>query len=168
MLYILHLSGSTIEHCKIRDTFFITSPPPILGVLQKWKIVYWLFLNNDVKVESCVKCRKNTLCFQTHQKWGTIYWKPVRVYSGLWFHHRHLREIDCSLAVVGRPAAECGGKSIHLPTYSAKKCFIAAAPAGGITTIVNKGRQVRPMKSTSLWCLSVPPLKWRQLFSKIF
>ena len=30
-------------------------------------------------------------------------------------NHRHLREIDCSLAVVGRPAAgaECGGKLIH-------------------------------------------------------
>ena len=31
--------------------------------------------------------------------------------------HRHLREIDCSLAIVGGLAAsaECGGKSIHLP-----------------------------------------------------
>ena len=28
-----------------------------------------LFLNN-VKVESFVKCRKNTLCNQMHQKWG--------------------------------------------------------------------------------------------------
>ena len=29
--------------------------------------------------------------------------------------HRHLREIDCSLAIVGRPAggAESGGKSIN-------------------------------------------------------
>ena len=33
------------------------------------------------------------------------------------FTHRHLREIDCSLAIVGGLAAsaECGGKSIHLP-----------------------------------------------------
>ena len=56
--------------------------------------------------------------------------------------HRHLREIDCSLAVVGGPAAgaECGGKSIHLPCIQRQIDFIAAAAAGNITTTVNKGR----------------------------
>ena len=28
--------------------------------------------------------QKNTLCWQMHQKWRIMYWKPVRVYSGLW------------------------------------------------------------------------------------
>ena len=48
--------------------------------------------------------------------------------------HRHLREIDCSLAAVGRPAtgysngAEFGGggKSKNSPTYSTKVCFIGS------------------------------------------
>ena len=67
-------------------------------------------------------------------------------------NHRHLREIGCSLAIVGGPAAgaECGGKSTQLPLIWCKKCFIAAAAAGNITTTVNKGRPGRPMSSLLL------------------
>ena len=36
------------------------------------------------------------------------------------------------------------------PAYNAKKCFIAAAVAGNITTTVHKGRQGRPMSSLLL------------------
>ena len=40
-----------------------------------------------------------------------------RLFASVCLCHRHLREIDCSLAVVGVPAAgaESGGKSIHWP-----------------------------------------------------
>ena len=57
--------------------------------------------------------------------------------------HRHLREIDCSLAVVVglTTGAECGGKSKHV---APKKCFIVAVAAGDITTPVNEGRRARP------------------------
>ena len=61
--------------------------------------------------------------------------------------------IDCSLAVVGKPAAgaESRGKST---TCGAKKCFIGAAAAGNITTTVNKGRQaVTNEQSSSVRCL---------------
>ena len=67
---------------------------------------------------------------------------------------RHLREkIDCSLAIVGGPAAdtESRGKSIHWTACDAKKCFIAAAAAGDITTTVNKGRRVGPLSSLLLF-----------------
>ena len=42
--------------------------------------------------------------------------------------YRHLREIDCSLAIVGGPAtgAECGGKSIHLPHIQRQKVLYNA------------------------------------------
>ena len=36
------------------------------------------------------------------------------------------------------------------PACGAKKCFIAAAVAGDITTIVNKGRQAGPLSSPLL------------------
>ena len=58
--------------------------------------------------------------------------------------HRHLREIDCSLAIVGRTAAVWamalypGPNQYTGPTFSAKACFMVA---GDITTSVNKGRQ---------------------------
>ena len=41
--------------------------------------------------------------------------KVAKVNKFVGRHHRHLREIDCSLAIVGGPAtgAESGGKSIH-------------------------------------------------------
>ena len=46
--------------------------------------------------------------------------------------HRHLREIDHSLAIVGGPAAECG-MALNLganqytgPAFSAKACFMVA------------------------------------------
>ena len=62
-------------------------------------------------------------------------------------YHRNLREIDCSSAIVGGPAAgaESGANQYTGPACGAKKCFIAAAVAGNITTTVNKGRRVRPM-----------------------
>ena len=70
-------------------------------------------------------------------------------------HHRHLREIDCSMAVVDGPAAgaECGANQYTCPAYSAKKYFIVAAVAGDIITTVDKGRWARPM--SSLPCLDV-------------
>ena len=55
--------GGVIEHFIIRETFFITSSPPILGAFYTMKkicclLIYnRLFLNN-VKVESFVKWRK--------------------------------------------------------------------------------------------------------------
>ena len=44
------------------------------------------------------------------------------------------------MAIFVGPAtgAESWGKSIHWPACGAKKCFIAAAVAGDITTTVNK------------------------------
>ena len=49
---------------------------------------------------------------------------PVTDESGC-CNHRHLREIDCSLAVVVGPAAgtEYVGKSNTCLAYSAKVCF---------------------------------------------
>ena len=69
--------------------------------------------------------------------------------------HIHLREIDCSLAVVGRPAAsaESGAYQYTGPAYSTKKCFMAAAAASYITTTVNKGSGPANEQSTSLRCL---------------
>ena len=57
----------------------------------------------------------------------------VKKASG-WPHNRHLREQDCSLAVVGRPAAAC--KSIHWPPIQRQSVFY-----GNVTTTVIKGRQ---------------------------
>ena len=56
------------------------------------------------------------------------------------------------MAIFVGPAtgAESWGKSIHWPACGAKKCFIAAAVAGDITTTVNKGRRARPMSSLLL------------------
>ena len=70
----------------------------------------------------------------------------------MYHDHRHLREIDCTLAIVGGSAAdaESGGKSIHWPRMWCQKCFIAAAAAGYITTTVNKGRWAGPMSSLLL------------------
>ena len=67
-------------------------------------------------------------------------------------YHRNLREIDCSSAIVGGPAAgaESGANQYTGPACGAKKCFIAAAVAGNITTTVNKGRQAGPMSSLLL------------------
>ena len=58
--------------------------------------------------------------------------------------HRHLREIYCSLAIVGGLAAAWPialnprAKQYTYPTFSAKACFMVAVD---ITTSVNKGRQ---------------------------
>ena len=57
------------------------------------------------------------------------------------------------MAIVGGPAAgsESGGINQYTgPTYSTKKCFIAAAADGDITTTVNKGRRDGPMSSLLL------------------
>ena len=66
--------------------------------------------------------------------------------------HRHLREIDCSSAIVGGPAAgaESGANQYTGPACGAKKCFIVAAAAGDITTTINKGRRAGPMSSLLL------------------
>ena len=66
----------------------------------------------------------------------------------MWLTHRPLREIDCSSAIVGRPAAAWamvlnpGVNQYTGPIFSAKSCFVVA---GNITTCVNKGRQAEPM-----------------------
>ena len=68
-------------------------------------------------------------------------------------YHRHIREIYCSLAVVGGPAAgaESWANQYTGPACGAKKCFIAAAAAAGnITTTVYKGRWAGPMSSLLL------------------
>ena len=70
--------------------------------------------------------------------------------------HRHLREINCSSAVVGGPATGAmlalnrGANQYTGPACGAQKCFIVAAAAGDITTTVNKGRQAGPMSSLLL------------------
>ena len=62
--------------------------------------------------------------------------------------HRHLREIDCSSALVGGPAAGAvsGGQINTLVPHVAPK----VAAAADITTTVNKGRQAGPMSSLLL------------------
>ena len=63
------------------------------------------------------------------------------------FIHRHLREIDCSSAIVGGPvspwamALNMGVNQCTGPAFSTKACFMVA---GDITTSVNKGRQAGP------------------------
>ena len=65
-------------------------------------------------------------------------------------YYRHLREIDCSSAVVGGLAAAWamvlnpGAKQCTGPTLSTKACFMVA---GDITTSVNKGRWAVPLSS---------------------
>ena len=86
--------------------------------------------------------------FSVWQKYRILYLFQTSVYSS----HRHLRDIDSSLSIVGGLAvgAESGGKSIHWPQCGAKKCFIAAAEVGNISTTVNKGRWAGPMSSLLL------------------
>ena len=66
--------------------------------------------------------------------------------------HRHLREKDSSLAIVGGPAAgaESGVNQYTGPSCGTQKCFIADAAAGDITTTVNKGKRAGPMSSLLL------------------
>ena len=92
----------------------------------------------------------------------TLVYTPYRHTQTL--NHRHLWEIDCPLAIVGRPAtgAECGANQYTCPAYGAKKCFIAAARAGDITTSVNKGKRARPM--ISLLFLDVYALNSRAVY----
>ena len=52
---------------------------------------------------------------------------------------------------MGQPLALNPGANQYTgPSCGTKKCFIAAAVAGDITTIVNKGRWVGPMSSLLL------------------
>ena len=66
------------------------------------------------------------------------------------WNHSHLREIDCSLAIVGGPpttwamALNPGANQYTGPTFSAKACFMEA---GNVTSSVNKGRRAGPMSS---------------------
>ena len=76
-----------------------------------------------------------------------------------YWNHRHLREIDCSLAVVGGLALNAGANQYTCPAYSTKKCFIAAV-AGNITTTENIGWRAGPM--SSLLLLDV--CDWNQSF----
>ena len=63
--------------------------------------------------------------------------------------HRHLRKIDCRWPqLAGQPLVlNLGANQRTGPAYSAKKCFIAAAAVGNITTTVNKSRQAGLMSS---------------------
>ena len=69
-------------------------------------------------------------------------------FSSISLIHRHLREIDCSSAIVGRMAAAWamalnpGANQYTGPEFSAKACFMVA---DNITTSVNKGRWAWPM-----------------------
>ena len=77
---------------------------------------------------------------------GLIHFKYCIVPS----YHRHLREIDRSLAVVGRPAAESGANQYSCPAYNAKVCEMVAAVAGNIITSAHKGRRAGPMRGLLL------------------
>ena len=59
-------------------------------------------------------------------------------------HHKHLRGIDRSSAIVApwAMALNQGPDQYTGPVFSAKACFMVA---GDITTNVNKGRRARPM-----------------------
>ena len=67
--------------------------------------------------------------------------------------HRHLREIDCSLAIVGGTATayshdtESRGKSIHWPRIQLQSVFLVV---GSITTTVNKDRGQANERSITL------------------
>ena len=60
--------------------------------------------------------------------------------------------LECSSAIVGGLAtgAVSGANQYTGPAHGTKKCFIAAAAAGDITTTVNKGRRAGPMSSLLL------------------
>ena len=66
-----------------------------------------------------------------------------KICSSMSHFHRHLREIDCSLAAVGRPAtgysngAEFGGGKSKTPLHTAPKCVLLTV--GYIVTTVIKG-----------------------------
>ena len=67
--------------------------------------------------------------------------------------HRHIKETDCSLAIVGGPAAACchgaAFRAYHHtgPTYIAKACYTAV---GNIASTVNIGRQAGRMSGQLL------------------
>ena len=121
--------------------------------------VYWCatgYSSIDVKVESFVLlCRIDTLCWQMC---GIKYWR-----------HRHLREIDCSSAVVGGPAAgaESGGKSIHWTRMWCQKVLHSGC-CGWQHNYYSQQRQAGRAneQSTSLRCLwlKVSPSMQRSLF----
>ena len=88
--------------------------------------------------------------YLVHCCWKGVLYLLRHNYLGT--NHRHLTEIDCSSAVVGGLAAgsEFGANQYTGPACGAKKCFIAPAAAGNITTTVNKGRWAGPMSSLLL------------------
>ena len=86
--------------------------------------------------------------------------------------HIHLRKIDHSLAIVGRPAAilamalNPGTNQYTGHIHSAKACCMVAV---NITTRVNKGGQARQMSCLLFRCLCNRPTGffWRRLFAFI-
>ena len=82
--------------------------------------------------------------------------------------HRHPREIDCSLAIVGGLAtgAECGGKSKHLPCMWHQKvlhkccCF-----CGWLHKYYRQQRQAdwANEQSTSLKCLWLGQIQYKDI-----
>ena len=67
--------------------------------------------------------------------------------------HKHLREIDCSLAATWAMALNLGVNQYTGPAISAKACFWWQS-----TTNVNKGRQAWPMSGLfilmSMWTMN--------------
>ena len=84
---------------------------------------------------------------------------PTMLYTTM--SHRHLREIDCSLAVVGRlvTGAESGGKSIHWPCMWRLK-MLHSGGCGWRHYYYSQQRQAGRAneQSTSLRCLCLEPI----------
>ena len=74
--------------------------------------------------------------------------------------HRHLKEIDCSLAIVSGQATiwamvlNLGANQYTGPAYSTKACFIVA---GDITTTVSEGGQLGQWVVYLFRCLWIGP-----------
>ena len=86
--------------------------------------------------------------------------KVAKVNKFVGRHHRHLREIDCSLAIVGGPAtgAESGGKSIHWTCMWRQKVLHSGC-CGWQHNYYRQQRQAGQAneQSTSLRCLWLLP-----------
>ena len=82
----------------------------------------------------------------------------------MWHDHRHLREIDCSLAIVGGPAAGAvsGGKSIHWTRMWRQKVLHSGC-CGWRHNYYHQQRQAGRAneQSTSLRCL------WARLYETV-
>ena len=77
-------------------------------------------------------------------------------------NHRHLREIDCSLAVVGGPATAC----IHGAAYNAKHVLWVV---GNVTTTINRGKpgQWAVFIFRCLWLISFWVLRNKFILPKV-